>query len=473
MTKALDSRELALDILIEILEKGSFSHVVLNQALGKYQYLDKQDRAFITRLVEGTLEYQIQIDYVLEQFSSTKLSRMKPLIRTLLRMSVYQILHMDRIPDSAVCNEAVKLSEKRRFAGLKGFVNGVLRNISRQKEQIRFPDDSIRYSMPRWIVELWLERYDENTVEAILKAFLEERPLTVRCSCDRQMVMDSLERQGVSAKAVDYFGESMNMLSLEGIDYLEKLEAFQKGWIIVQDVSSALAAQAAGIKAGDRILDVCGAPGGKALHAAQLLKEAERTARGPAPEHEPAAKAAGWQNAEDKESSGSGHVLVRDISERKVSLIQDNIARSGCTNITAQVWDAEILDESMVEQADVVLSDLPCSGLGVIGRKPDIKYRIHPEDLKTLAELQRRILSVVCRYVKPGGTLVYSTCTIDAAENEENLRWFLANHPFEPVNLKGRLGGHLDCQSLEQGYVQLLPGIHPCDGFFLSVMRRK
>ena len=166
-------------------------------------------------------------------------------------------------------------------------------------------------------------------------------------------------------------------------------------------------------------------------------------------------------------------MLVRDISERKVQLIRENVRRCGFANVTAQVWDALTEDEGLLEREDVVFADLPCSGLGVLGRKPDIKNRVRPEDLKALAELQRQILSVVCRYVKPGGVLVYSTCTIDPLENEENLRWFLGHYPFEPVDLSGRLGENLQGGTLAEGYVQLLPGIHPCDGFFLSVMRRQ
>ena len=161
-------RELTLDILYEILEEGAFSHVVLSQALSKYQYFEKSDRAFITRVTVGTLEYLIQIDFVLDQFSKTKTEKMKPLIRTLLRMSVYQILYMDRIPDSAVCNEAVKLAEKRRFQGLKGFVNGVLRTISREKENLTFSDDSIAFSMPSWILSLWKETYDQSVIRKML-----------------------------------------------------------------------------------------------------------------------------------------------------------------------------------------------------------------------------------------------------------------------------------------------------------------
>lgn len=438
---SLNIRELALDILYEILEKDGYSHVVLNQALGKYQYLEKQDRAFLTRVTEGTLEYLIQIDYVIDKYSKTKTAKMKPLIRTLMRMSVYQILHMDRIPDSAVCNEAVKLAEKRRFQGLKGFVNGVLRTISREKEHLVFPDDSIRYSMPPWILSLWKESYDQDTIKRMLNAFLTDMPLTVRCNLNRKPVeeiLESLARQGVEAERSPYVE---SILQLRHVDYLEKLEAFEKGWLQVQDLSSSLVGLAAAPGAGDLVLDVCGAPGGKSLHIADLLK-------------------------------GTGHVEVRDISEYKVQMIEENIRRSGFSNISASVWDALESDESMTEKADIVIADLPCSGLGIIGKKPDIKVRMTPERLEDLAKLQRQILSVVYQYVKPGGILVYSTCTIDRKENEENVAWFLKHYPFRPVNIEGRLGEQLKSDTMKQGYIQILPGIHPCDGFFLSVMQR-
>lgn len=440
-SSAQNIRELALDILYEILEKDGFSHVVLHQALSKYQYLEKQDRAFVTRVTEGTLEYLLQIDYVLNQFSATETKKMKPLIRTLMRMSVYQILYMDRIPDSAVCNEAVKLAQKRRFQGLKGFVNGVLRTVSRQKGQLQFPDLSVKYSMPSWIIDLWKQTYDQKTVEGMLTCFLAGHPFTVRCNLSRMekgKIIASLERQGVAVR--EYKGID-SVLYLEHLDYPESLEAFQKGWIQVQDVSSCLPGLAACPKKGDLVLDVCGAPGGKGLHMADLL-------------------------------GGTGHVEVRDISRHKVDMINQNIERSGFSNISASVWDALETDASFVEKADIVMADLPCSGLGILGKKPDIKAKVTREALASLAELQRKILSVVWRYVKPGGILVYSTCTIDRQENEENVAWFLERYPFRPVDIEGRLGEELKSDTMKEGYIQLLPGVHPCDGFFLSVMQR-
>lgn len=434
-------RELTLDILYEILEEGAFSHVVLSQALSKYQYLEKSDRAFITRVTVGTLEYLIQIDFVLDQFSKTKTEKMKPLIRTLLRMSVYQILYMDRIPDSAVCNEAVKLAEKRRFQGLKGFVNGVLRTISREKENLAFSDDSIAFSMPSWILSLWKETYDQSVIRKMLTWFLSEKPMMVRLNTSlakKEDIIKSLKDQEVLVKESPFLD---TVLWLEGFDHIESLLAFQKGWLQVQDLSSCLVGLAANPQEGDMVLDVCGAPGGKALHIADLLK-------------------------------GTGHVQVRDVSEQKVNLINENIDRSGFVNLTAQVWDALVLDEAFLEKADIVLADLPCSGLGILGKKPDIKQKMKPEALASLAKLQREILSVVWQYVKPGGILIYSTCTIDKQENEENMTWFLEQFPFQPVDIQGRLGEKLNCETMKEGYLQLLPGLYPCDGFFLSVMQR-
>ncbi|PNV59691.1 16S rRNA (cytosine(967)-C(5))-methyltransferase [Clostridium sp. chh4-2] len=442
MTKSVNSREIALDVLYEILENKEYSHIVLRQALNKYQYLDKQERSFITRIVDGTLEYLIQIDYMINQLSKVKVKKMKPVIRTILRMSVYQIMYMDRVPDSAACDEAVKLAVKRKFQGLKGFVNGVLRNISRQKESFVWPSDSVRYSIPEWILEMWKERYDQETITAMAQSFLKPSKLAVRCNLDKaskEQITESLKEQKVQIETSAY---SDIILFLSEYDYLEGLNAYTSGWIQVQDMSSSFVAQAAPLKPGDYVIDVCGAPGGKSLHVADRLK-------------------------------GTGMVDVRDLSEQKVGMIRENISRTGFTNIQAKVQDALEPDQDSVEKADVLFADLPCSGLGIMGKKPDIKINMTKEKAEDLAGLQREILSVVWQYVKPGGYLIYSTCTINSKENEENVRWFREHYPFEPVNIEGRLGDNLKEESMKEGFIQLLPGIHPCDGFFLSVFRRR
>ncbi|RJW51511.1 16S rRNA (cytosine(967)-C(5))-methyltransferase RsmB [Clostridiales bacterium TF09-2AC] len=439
--RGMENRGIVLDILSEVLDKGSFVHLVLNQALQKYQYLDKSDRAFITRVTEGTLEYLLQIDHIINKYSKTKTDKMKPLIRNLLRMSVYQILYMDRVPDSAVCNEAVKLAVKRRFTGLKGFVNGVLRTISREKASLVFDSPSLAYSIPQWMYDMWEKEYGSAKAEMIAASFLEDRPTWVRCNLSRALreaILKSLDSQGVMVKELDCLP---SVLAISGYDYMEGLECFQNGWIQVQDATSAFVGELADPKEGDYIIDVCAAPGGKSLHLADKMK-------------------------------GTGMVEARDLSYQKTALIEENVARSGAANIKAVVWDALVPDEDAREKADIVIADLPCSGLGIIGKKPDIKYNMTMDKMRELSRLQRDILSVVWQYVKPGGTLVYSTCTIDPMENEGNAMWLSENFPLEPVDLSGRLGEDFDEPSLKDGRIQFLPGIHPFDGFFISVFRR-
>ena len=442
MAEGISSRELALDILLEILEKGSYSHLVLRQALGKYQYLEKQERAFVSRIVEGTIEYLIPIDAILTSSSKVAVNKMKPVIRTILRMSVYQITYMDRVPDSAVCNEAVKLTQKRKFQGLKGYVNGVLRTIVRQKDTFVFTDWERRYSMPDWLIEFWKESYSSDVVEGMLRFFLSERPLSVRCNTDqasKEEILKSLAEQAVTVTVSEL---SDNVLYLADYDYPESLAAFCRGWIQIQDVSSSLVGDVADPAAGAYILDVCGAPGGKSLHLADKL-------------------------------NGSGMIEVRDLTEKKVALIEENIARTGFRNIRTKVWDACVLDESMIGQADIVIADLPCSGLGIIGKKPDIKYRVTRESMDSLVILQREILSVVWQYVKPGGKLIYSTCTVNPAENEGQVKWLTEHFPLKSVSIEDKLGENLSAETLKDGFIQLVPGIHPCDGFFIAAFERK
>lgn len=442
MTKETDSREIILDILMEILEKGGYSHIILRQALEKYQYLEKQDRGFITRLTEGTIEYLMTIDAIIDSCSKTMVKKMKPVIRTILRMSVYQIIWMDRIPDSAVCNEAVKLTVKRKFQGLKGFVNGVLRTIVRQKDTFLFEDWSLKYSMPQWLITLWNKTYSPVAVEQMLQAFLADIPTTVRCNLEKATKEAIIEGLRSQQAVVEESPLADDALLLKSYDYLESLEVFRNGWIQVQDVSSGFVGRIADPKQGDLVLDVCGAPGGKSLHIADRLK-------------------------------GSGEVVVRDLTEGKVQLIEDNILRTRYANIRTELWDACVFDEAWENRADIVIADLPCSGLGIIGKKPDIKYQMTSEKLESLAALQREILSVVWRYVKPGGKLIYSTCTIDPKENEEQAAWFLAHFPFSPINIEGMLGTAICEASMKEGYLQLLPGKYPCDGFFIAAFQKE
>lgn len=432
MQASVNERELVLDMLLQITREGEYSHIVIKNVLDKYQYLDKRERAFITRVVNGTLERMIEIDYIINQFSKVKVNKMKPLIRTILRSSVYQMKYMDSVPDSAICNEAVKLAGKRGFVNLKGFVNGVLRNISRNLDKINYPDAkdkvsyiSVKYSLPEWLVKQWLQVYDEETVKKIGNAFLEEKPLTVRFNehkIKKADLIELLKKEGVTVGEVS---EVPCALYLSGYDHLSALPSFCEGLYQVQDLSSMQVALWSEVKEGDQVLDVCAAPGGKSIHIAELL-------------------------------NGTGHVEARDLTEYKVDLIRENIERSGLTNIEAVCQDATVYDPDKKESADIVIADLPCSGLGVLGKKPDLRYKMGEKTEADLVELQRKILSVVKDYVKPDGKLLYSTCTIHRGENEENVEWFLKAYPeFELVKDK-----------------QMIPGKDAGDGFYIAILKR-
>ncbi|MCR5667901.1 MAG: 16S rRNA (cytosine(967)-C(5))-methyltransferase RsmB [Lachnospiraceae bacterium] len=418
-------RNIVLDILLEVLENKNYSHIVLSQVLEKHQYLSKQERSFISRLSRGTIERCMEMDRIINTYSKTKVRKMKPEIRNILRMSVYQLKYMDAVPASAVCNEAVKLTNKRSVPQLKGFVNGVLRSIAREEKKVSFRI-SEKYSMPEWIVEDFTERFGEEKTEEILAAFLNAHDTTIRTNTavvSPEELRAHLEAEGVTVKPVK---ELSYAFQISDYDHLSSLKAFQDGEFYIQDLSSMMVAERAGVEANQEVLDVCAAPGGKSLHVAELLK-------------------------------GTGSVRSRDLTEMKVDLIRENIERSNMKNMVAEVWDARKLDEKLMEKEDIVIADLPCSGLGIIGKKPDIKYRITREDQESLQALQREILSTVHQYVKPGGTLVFSTCTICKLENEDNVEWF--QEQFKDFTL----------ESMEQ----ILPGKDYMDGFFISVFKRK
>lgn len=448
MTKAINEREIVLEVLLEITEQGMYSHIVLRDVLNKYQYLEKKERSFITRVTEGTLEHMMEIDYILDQFSKVKVKKMKPVIRNIMRSAVYQMKYMDSVPVSAACNEAVKLAVRKGFGSLRGFVNGVLRNVARNLDQIEYPTEprqrlSIQYSMPEWILNLWLKAYDSDIVEQMLQAFQRETPLTIRCNLRMvtpKQLKEHLEAEGVTVKVHPYLEYAFH---ISGFDYLGDLESFQNGEFSVQDISSMLVSELAGPKEGDYVIDVCAAPGGKSIHMAEKL-------------------------------NGSGHVEARDLTEYKVGLIQENIERTGLSNVEAVQQDALIFDETSVGKADIVLADLPCSGLGVLAKKTDLKYKATKEGADSLAKLQREMLKNVQAYVKDEGKLVYSTCTINPAENMDNVHWFLNEYPeFELIDIHGSLCEELQKDVKENGCIQLLPGVHQSDGFFLACMKKR
>lgn len=455
MTNTINEREIALDILMEVNEKEQYIHVLLNDALRKYQYLEKNERAFISRLVKGTMERRLTLDYVINQVSSVRVNKMKPLIRNLMRMSVYQMMYMEQVPVSAVCNEAVKLAKKRKFTNLSGFVNGVLRNISRQLPQIKLPDDlSIKYSVPQELVGVLEASYGRETVELIFESFLKENKvsaITNTVKITKKELVNLLKSQGITVEDAPYVEDAF---ILSDYNYLDDIEEFSAGMFQIQDISSMLAGVIASPAKDSTVLDVCAAPGGKSIFAALMM-------------------------------SGTGHVISRDVSERKTGQIEENVERLGLSNIDVEVSDAAVHNIEDEDMADMLIADLPCSGIGIIGRKPDIKYNVSRDKIDGIIQLQRKILDSIYSDVKHGGYIVYSTCTLNSQENEENVR-YIKSKGFEAVDITAslpekliddakRAGKHYYDKLIKDaadGMLTLIPGVYECDGFFVAKLKR-
>ena len=460
-------RAVVLDILIDVLEHGGFSHQTIYRLLNEEGFTSKE-RAFAVRLARGTIENALLLDDCIDQVSKTPVRKMKPLVRNVLREAVYQIRFMDNVPDSAAVNEAVKLMRKRGLSQLSGFVNGVLRGYLRARDAGKEPQprtDEARYSTPQWILDLWQESYPSE-MKSILEGLNQKPDLTVAVNTRKISAEDLIARlreEGVEAELLETEQVEAELLEIEqfctvtgqpgtksegpggrqksssldkirlnsSVD-LERLPEFKEGLFYVQDLSSMLPAEAvmenlsqaddqgsgkqtdgqgsykqadtqgsgkqADTQAPLTVIDLCSAPGGKSINMSLLLGE-------------------------------NANIISRDQSEEKIGKIRENAARLGISNIHPQVWDGTKTDPDMIGKADVILADLPCSGLGVFNRKPDIKYRVNEIDLQELQNLQREILTASLPYLKDGGLLVYSTCTVNPGENQENRDWILREAP--------------------------------------------
>ena len=450
---AVNEREVVLDMLLSLRE-GKLSHTILKDTLDSYLYLDKSSRGFITRLYEGTIEKRLYLDFIIDGYSKTPVKKMKPIIMLLLEISVYQLFFMDRVPDSAAINEAVKLAKKRGFTGLSGFVNGVLRNIARNKENIALPDKNkdlikyleIKYSTPRTVVEYLIKDYGNHETEEILEAFEEKRPLVARATKNREELIKKLDAEGVRVSTDTIFPESVRILELDSLSYLE---SFEEGDFVIQDESSQFIGKIVGLPKGARVLDLCAAPGGKSLLFAEMEEVDE--------------------------------IISCDITENKTELIEENVRRIGVSKIKTKVNDASLYNPDFMDGFDLVICDLPCSGLGVMGRKRDIKYNVTEDKIRELAKLQRTILENAVRYVKKGGRLIYSTCTMTKAENEENFTFISEFKGFSAVDFSDKIRGYVDrykdgerlVNEAKKGFIRLFPGELGTDGFFISEFMRE
>lgn len=450
---AVNEREVVLDMLLSLRE-GKLSHIILKDTLDSYLYLDKSSRGFITRLYEGTIEKRLYLDFIIDGYSKTPVKKMKPIIMLLLEMAVYQLFFMDRVPDSAVINEAVKLAKKRGLTGLSGFVNGVLRNIARNKENIALPDKNkdliqyleIKYSTPKAVVEHFINDYGSEKTEKILEAFEEKRPLVARATKNREELIKKLDAEGVRVSTDTIFPESVRILELDSLSYLE---SFEEGDFVIQDESSQFIGKIVGLPKGARVLDLCAAPGGKSLLFAGMEEVDE--------------------------------IISCDITENKTELIEENVRRIGASKIKTKMNDASLCNPDFVDGFDLVICDLPCSGLGVMGRKRDIKYNVTEDKIRELAKIQRTILENAVRYVKKGGRLIYSTCTMTKAENEENFTFISEFKGFSAVDFSDKIRGYVDrykdgerlVNEAKKGFIRLIPGELGTDGFFVSEYMRE
>ena len=431
----INARKLALRILDEISETGEFSHVILNRTFDSFE-IESIDRRFISQIVLGVLENQIRLDYYIRKLSSLRFGRIDQSIINILRMGLYQLGEMDKIPESAAVNEAVKLAKgiSQKYGG---FVNGILRQFIRLGKQVELPNKSkhivtylsIAYSYPEWLVSLWIDQYGIPFTEALLIANHKIPELTLRVNTfktTRENVLIKLEDQGVTAIASEMLQEGIVIKNMNGYS-VKQLNGYETGDFIIQDLSSMAVAGLTEVDQGDLIIDVCAAPGGKSTHFAQKLQN-------------------------------TGCVIARDLQESKLDLIKENFERLGLTNCKIESYDASVLDENLIDQADIVVVDAPCSGLGIIRRKPDIKYNKSPEGLKDLELIQSNILEVSSKYVKQGGKLIYSTCTLNRGENEAIVEAFLKNN---------------DRFIYESKPETFFPNQHGSDGFFIARLIRR
>lgn len=423
-----NNRKTAYQTLLDVESKKAYSNIALNHKIAVNK---PGSPAFVRELVYGVLERKLTLDYYIDQLLKEGIDSLKTPEINILRMGIYQLGYMDKVPEYAAISESVELA-KKYCKGRAGLVNGVLREYQNKKIYLTLPardeDEikylSIKYSYAPWIIELWLQYYDKAFVEKLLAAGNDTPPMTIRSNWlkirkeDLKKVLAERGFQPEDGKLCQ------NALNVKGSNLLET-EMYSYGLFSPQDESSMLVSEKIGVKQGDFVMDVCAAPGGKTTAIAERM-------------------------------NNTGRIIASDIYRRKLDIVDKEAKRLGITNIETRSWDATRVDSTLVRKADRVLVDAPCSGLGVIRRKPEIKYKEYTNEMMLLPKKQQAILSASSSYVRPGGTLVYSTCTVNPEENEKVVTEFLKrNRDFEQVER-----------------VLLLPNVNGTDGFFICVMRR-
>lgn len=437
----MNNRDIAYNILYEINNNKAYSNIIINKKVNK---LDKKDDSFIRELVYGVIENKIYLDYIISKFSKIKLKKISPVIKEILRLGIYQIIFLDKVPDSAACNESVKLTKKYSHKGTYGFVNGTLRNIARNKNKIELPDNeknpveylSIKFSHPEWLVKRWLKNYGYNFTKELCQCNNSKPDFIIRTNTlkiSREDLIKKLEIKDFVVSKTIYANDG---ILIKNPSKITDIEEYKKGLFTIQDESSMLVAQIMDPKEGSFIVDLCSAPGGKATHIAQIM-------------------------------NNNGKVISRDIHKHKLKLIIDNTKRLGINIIDTEHSDALKLDNALVDKVDYCLVDAPCSGFGIIRRKPEIKYNKTEDDITEINKIQYSILENASKYVKKGGVIIYSTCTIEKEENRNLIEKFLKNNTLFTLEKTGSI-----LEKDKEGIIELYPNIHGTDGFFIAKLKR-
>ena len=444
----MNARKVATDVLIRVEKEGAYSHIALKEAFREGD-LSPRDRGLVTELVNGTIRNRATLDHVVDSF--LKKRNLRPEIRSVLRMGVYQLLYMNKIPVSAAVNESVKLVHLYRMNSQKGLVNAVLRNVDRNRNRDFFSDltDPVRKlavttSHPEWMVSLFIRRFGQDNARQLLEFNNRPAPNVIRVNTlktDETTLRKELEEAGFTADP----GPAPQTLILGGRGSVNDLPAYREGHFMVQSPSSVLAAVALGVQPDELILDCCAAPGGKTFVMAQEMKD-------------------------------RGTILATDVHDHKMELIRKGAAFLGIACVDAQVRDWTREQPDLEQRYDRVLVDAPCTGLGMLAKRSDLRWRKEQGDIPRLVELQRNILSMASRAVRPGGILLYSTCTLTREENGDQRQWFLDTFPeFEPWRpaLGGMFCADEDQKNLEDGHLEITPFAHEMDGFYIASFRRK
>ena len=419
----MNEREAALKALYEIEFNGAYSNIALKNILSQCREMSRQSKAMTTALVYGVTDKKLTLDYYISSFSKIKLKKISKYILIILRMGIYQLIYMDKVPQSAAVNESVKLAKRYGHSASAGFVNGILRNVS--KNSVEFPKApneylSVKYSYPIWLCDKWIADFGFDFTEELMIAFEKNKKITLRpntLKTTANEVSELLLKSGIETEIYN------GMIISDGFD-IEHNPLYADGYFTPQDIAAAETAKILEPHRGELVIDMCCAPGGKRTHIAELM-------------------------------GNEGKILAFDKYEHKIEIVKKNAERLGIDIIDVKTADACELNETLINSADRVLCDVPCSGLGIIGRKPDIKW--NREETSDIEEIQKKILEHGAKYLKCGGVIVYSTCTIDKSENEAVTDAFIADN----------------CDFVKDFEKTYYPNVDNTDGFYICKLRKK